>query len=443
MAAGAVATMLTLPGAAAAQATSEDQLRAAIAVQMAQAPAASGAYVVDLADGHVVFDDRSTDKLLSAAVTKLYTTATALLQLKPRTRIQTSVLGDGRRRGRTFDGDLYLRGSGDFTFGTAAFARKAYGSTANVERLARALRRSGVRRINGRVLGDASLYTDNGGTPFDLLLCSHPLFGRGCPYGVAGRFARPMPNGPRTPIGFNRGLRSASGTAPQRRPAVFAARGLIRALRSAGIQVAGGAGAGITPEDAPALASADSPTVARLAALVNKPSDDYAADSMLRLVGARIDADGSRAGGARVISGTIRRQFHITPAIRTGSGETLRDRTTARELVTLLSGMDTRPEGRAFARSLSLVGRNGTLLGFAGRVAAGRCQLKDGTRVDSVQANTTLDITGYCRSASGKRFAFAVLMNGMPLEFVPPDRLESPAYALQDAIVTALAGYEG
>jgi D-alanyl-D-alanine carboxypeptidase/D-alanyl-D-alanine-endopeptidase (penicillin-binding protein 4) len=105
--------------------------------------------------------------------------------------------------------------------------------------------------------------------------------------------------------------------------------------------------------------------------------------------------------------------------------------------------MRARPEGRAFARSLSHAGRNGTLLRFAGSVAEGRCQLKDGTRVDPEQPNTTLNVTGYCRSISGKTFAFAVMMNGMPLEFVPPDKIESPAYALQDAIVNALAGYQG
>jgi hypothetical protein len=43
------------------------------------------------------------------------------------------------------DGDLYLRGGGDFTFGTASFARRACG------------------------------------TPFTLVLCQDPLFGRDCP----------------------------------------------------------------------------------------------------------------------------------------------------------------------------------------------------------------------------------------------------------------------
>jgi len=440
---GAVATLLALPVGASAQATPEDALRAALAAQMAQGPATSGAYVVDLDDGHVVFDDRSSAKLLSASVTKLYTTATALLELGQSTRVATRVASTGRRRGSTWNGDVYLRGGGDFTFGTAAFSRKAYGSRASVQRLAAALRRSGLRRINGRVLGDASLYTDNGGTPFELVLCPDPLFGRGCPYGPAAKLERPIPNGPRTPIGFNRGLRSATGVELQRRPAKFAARGLIRALRTAGIQVDGRAGSAIMPEDAATLAATRSPTVARLAALINRPSDNYAADSMLRLIGALIGADGSGAGGARVVRSTIGQQFAITPEVESGSGETLRDRTSPRELVTLLAGMRTRPQGSAFARSLSLAGRNGTLLRFAGSVAEGRCQLKDGTRVDSEQANTTLNMTGYCRSVSGKSFAFAVMMNGMPLEFVPPDKIESPAYALQDAIVKALAGYQG
>ncbi|WP_156027699.1 D-alanyl-D-alanine carboxypeptidase/D-alanyl-D-alanine-endopeptidase [Candidatus Solirubrobacter pratensis] len=439
----AAALALSAPIASAQQPGGETQLRSTLAAQMAQGPAAAGAYVVDLTDGHVVFDDRSGDKRLSASVTKLYTTSTALMELGPRARLATRVLGAGRRAGTTWVGDLYLRGGGDFTFGTAAFARKAYGSSASVERLATALRRSGLRRIHGSVFGDTSLFRDNGGTPFGLVLCSDPLFGRRCPYGPAGKLERPMPNGPRTPIGFDRGLRNATGAEPQRRPARFAARGLVRALREARITVDGRAGAARTPASARTLAATRSPTVARLVQLINRPSDNYAADTMLRVLGARVARDGSRAGGARVVSRTIARRFGLAPEIRTGSGETILDRTSPRELVQLLIRMRARPEGRAFARSLSLAGESGTLLRLHGTVADGRCQLKDGTRVDPDQPNTTLNITGYCHSLGGRTFAFAVMMNGMPLEFVPPDRIVSPAYALQDAIVEALAGYPG
>ena len=108
----------------------------------------------------------------------------------------------------------------------------------------------------------------------------------------------------------------------------------------------------------------------------------------------------------------------------------------------LLKDMASRPAGPAFTGSLSVAGRNGTLRRLAGTAAAGRCQLKDGTRVDPVLANTTLNLVGYCTSVGGTRFAFAVMMNGMPMEFVPPDKIVSPAYALQDAMVEALAGYQ-
>ncbi|HPJ20172.1 MAG TPA: D-alanyl-D-alanine carboxypeptidase, partial [Actinomycetota bacterium] len=167
---------------------SEGQLRSILAAQMAQGPATSGAYVVNLDDGHVVFDDRGDTKRLSASVTKLYTTSTALIRLGQGTRLSTGVLGTGRRVGTTWTGDLYLRGAGDFTFGTVAFARKAYGSRASVERLATQLRQSGIRHIRGRVLADASLFGDNGGSEFGLVLCRNPLFGPRCPYGPAGRF---------------------------------------------------------------------------------------------------------------------------------------------------------------------------------------------------------------------------------------------------------------
>jgi D-alanyl-D-alanine carboxypeptidase/D-alanyl-D-alanine-endopeptidase (penicillin-binding protein 4) len=434
---------LVAPGAFAQPPATEAQLQATIAAQMAQGPAVEGAYVVDLEDGHVVYDDRSTELLLSASVAKLFTTSTAFLRLGQDTRLSTDVLGRGHRVGSTWVGDVYLRGGGDFTFGNAAFARRAYGSRASVQALVRHLRRSGLRRVTGRVFADATLYSDNGGTEFGLVLCRDPLFGTGCPYGPAGRLERPIPNGPRTPIGFDRGLRNSTSAAPQARPDRFAARGLTRALRAGGIAVDGAPGAAATPAGSRTLATTRSPTIARLAQLTNRPSDNYAADSMLRLIGARVADNGSRAAGASAIRDTMRSAFQIAPTVRSGSGETVLDRASPAQVVALLRGMHARPEGPAFADSLSLAGRNGTLLRFAGTVAESRCQLKDGTRVDPVRKHTTLNMTGYCTSVSGRRFAFAVMMNGMRLEFVPPDKIESPAYALQDAIVEALAGYQG
>src|SRR4051812_23331335 len=92
------------------------------------------------------------------------------------------------RVGATWRGDLYLRGAGDFTFGSKSFVRHAYGTGSTVEILAASLRRSGIRRVTGSVLADPTLFSDNGGVEFILVLCPDPLFGAGCPYGPSAHF---------------------------------------------------------------------------------------------------------------------------------------------------------------------------------------------------------------------------------------------------------------
>ena len=185
----------------------ERALRATLAAQLAHGPPERGRLSwSDLSNGHVVFSDRGGASLPTASLMKLFTTSTALLRLGGDARLSTRVFACGSRRGRTLNGSLYLRGGGDFTFGSASMDRGAYGTGSTVQSLAAAIRRSGVRRIRGSVYGDASLFTDGPGTPFELALCPKPLFGPGCPYGPTGQFSRPIPNGPRTAISYNRGL---------------------------------------------------------------------------------------------------------------------------------------------------------------------------------------------------------------------------------------------
>lgn len=420
----------------------EAGLRSALAAQMAQGPRDEGAYVVDLDTGHVVFADRRAVSLPTASLMKLFTTSTALLRLGRDARLSTRVFATGARRGSTWTGNLYLRGGGDFTFGTRSFDRGAYGGGGTVQSLAAAIRRSGVRTIRGSVYGDASLFTDGPGSPFELVLCAKPLFGPRCPYGPGGHFERPIPNGPRTAISFDRGLATATGAEPQRQPVQFAARALIAALRADGVKVTGRAGARTTPPLTRQIAQTRSPRLSRLVAFINRPSDNYAADVMLRDLGARLEGQGSGVAGAIAVTDTMRR-LGLRLQIESGSGETIEDKASPRAVTRLLVRMHHSSRAAAFRHSLSQAGRNGTLRRLAGTIAAGRCALKDGTRVDPLQSRNTLNISGYCRSVGGRRFAFAVMMTGMPIKFVPPDQLVSPAYALEDQIVKDLAGFRG
>jgi D-alanyl-D-alanine carboxypeptidase/D-alanyl-D-alanine-endopeptidase (penicillin-binding protein 4) len=352
------------------------------------------------------------------------------------------VFATGTRQGNTSTGNLHLRGGGDFTFGSASFSHRAYGGGGTVQSLAATIRNAGVRRIRGSVYGDASLFSDGTGTPFDLLVCAHPLFGPGCPYGPAGRLERLLPWGPRMAISFDRGLANATSARPQQRPVRFAAQALIDALTANGVQVDGSAGTRSTPTLVTLIAQTESPPMSQLATLINRPSDNYAADVLLRDLGARLDGHGSGAAGAIAVTDTMRR-FGLHPHMVTGSGASVRDLDSPRDVVDLLRLMHRRPEAAAFEHSLSQADRNGSDTGFADTPADGRCALKGGTHLDLQQSNNTLNLSGYCRSVGGRELAFAVMMTGVPMKFVLPDQIVSPAYALQHQIVEDLANYRG
>lgn len=422
--------------------TNFKSLRADLSAQMAKGPQREGAYVVDLSTGHVVFSRNARTPRITASLMKLFTTSTALLRFGGDARLSTRVFATGARQGSSWNGNLYLRGGGDPTFGSKAFVRHATGAGGTVQALAAQIRRSGVRRIRGSVYGDGSVFTDGPGAPFTLVLCPHPLFGPGCPYGPAGRFARPLPNGPMTAISYNRGLANDRSARPQKQPLRFAARALITALRADGVKVTGRAGARLTPPLTTPIATTWSPPMSRLIGLADKPSDNYIANVLLHDIGARVEGQGSMVAGAIGVTDTMRR-FGLHPRVATGDGGSDDDNATPHDVVGLLSRMAKLPQGPTFRRALSLAGRNGTLERLAGTPSAGRCQLKDGTRIVSNPRNTVLNLAGYCRSVGGDTFAFAVMMNGVQIRFVPPTTIVSPAYALEDSIVNDLADFRG
>ena len=148
-----IAGLLFCASAVAAGPSTVAGLQASLNAQIAKAGPRSGAYVVDLSSGRTLYNVRSGIQLVPASLEKLYTTSAALLSLGPDTHLSTDVLGAGRRDGSTWDGDIYLRGSGDFTYGSASFNRLAYGAGGTVQALALALSNDGITRIQGSVFG--------------------------------------------------------------------------------------------------------------------------------------------------------------------------------------------------------------------------------------------------------------------------------------------------
>ena len=107
----------------------------------------TGVAVADLATGEVIYQRNGARPLLPASTEKLFTTVGALSTLRPDFRFATTVVGVGARAGATWNGDLYLVGSGDPTF-----------SSYDIDALAAQIKARGIRRISGRIRGDETVF---------------------------------------------------------------------------------------------------------------------------------------------------------------------------------------------------------------------------------------------------------------------------------------------
>ena len=410
IAAFAASALLAAPGAAESRtpATAADSaLAGRLARAMRAAGPYSGAFVYNATDRRRVFSSRMGRSRILASNVKLFTTSAALARFGVEGRLGTQVLGaGGLGPDGNWNGDLYLRGGGDPTFGSSRFAHRSYGSRASVEALAARLEEAGITRVTGRVYGDESRFDSRRGGP-------------------DSRYRTSVWVGPLSALSFNRGLANSRGSAFQTRPPLFAAARLDSALERRGIGVAGRPGRRRTPAGARLLATAWSPTMARLARITNKPSDNFFAEMLLKDLAMQASGRGTTPRGARVAM-RFARQLGSRPRLVDGSGLSRGNRASPYRVVRLLLSMRGREEYRAFLSSLPVAGRDGTL---ARRMRRGparrRCRAKTGT----LRGVSTL--SGYCQARSGDVYAFSFLMNGV----------SAPgARSLQDRMAQAIAG---
>ncbi|MDQ6817383.1 MAG: D-alanyl-D-alanine carboxypeptidase/D-alanyl-D-alanine-endopeptidase, partial [Actinomycetota bacterium] len=389
---GAFATLLAM-GAGSALAQPNRAKRAlvrALRSGMQAAGAFSGAYVVDLTTGEVLFSAAPDVRRLPASVEKLYTTSTALMRFGPTATLTTAILGVGARSPLgTWNGDLYLRGGGDPTFGSAGFDRSTYGTGASIQQLVRSLvRKVGITGLSGRIVGDASVFDRLAGTP------------------PTGFQYSPYLEGSLSALAFNRGL-VGGGASNVMHPSYYAAKQLVAAMRAAREQMPAKTviAAGIAPSVAQQLATVSSPPISTLIALTNTPSDNFFAEMLLKDLGARFGVGGTTAAGASVVRAELATQFAINPRLNDGSGLSRYDATSPRQVVTLLRQMANNPD---FVGSLAVAGQSGTLVDeMQGTIAQGRCRGKTGSLHD------VSNLVGYCRARDGHTLAFAFLMNAI------------------------------
>ena len=402
-------SVAALPATASAQ-RSLAELQADVGHQLALAGSADGAYVYDLTSKQALFSERASLMRPPASVEKLYTATTAVDLMGPSGRLQTTVYGSGQMEpGGVWEGNLYLRGGGDPTFGSSSFIASHYGGVGtSVSTLAAQLvHTDGIRRINGSIEGDESYFDSLRGEPSSDY-----------------RFD-PFLEGTLSALAFNRGA-SGSERGPHA-PAAYAARELRAALKGDGVKITGPSGAASTPSGAVQLAQAASPTVQQLLGLMLPPSDNFFAETLVKDLGARYGGAGTTAAGAAVVARTIGSLLGIHPRVVDGSGLSEADRTSPYQVADLLVELAGTPIGTTLRNSLAVAGRSGTLeLRMRHTAAEGRCEGKTGTLTG------VSNLVGYCQSADGHTLAFAIFTDGIPTE---------TAHTFQDHIAITVADY--
>jgi serine-type D-Ala-D-Ala carboxypeptidase/endopeptidase (penicillin-binding protein 4) len=369
---------------------------------------ASGLLVVEAESGDVVCAEAASRPLPLASNMKLFTTATALSRLGVGARIPTKVFADGKLdSGGVLHGSLYLQGGGDPALGTPVFYNSYLaGLGTNLFALVPQIRAAGIRAITGRLYGDDTIFDRRRGVA-DSGYATSPYIG------------------PLSGLAFNSGFTGSTSTSGfSSDPAKLAVGKLSRSLRGV---VPPETALAPTPPDAERVALVRSPTLDRLVNLTDVYSNNYFAEMLIKLLGARFGGAGTTAAGADVVEAFARGHDSVVNAVD-GSGLTRSNRSSPREVVDLLLGMQEDAAGEEFIQDLALTGQEGTVASrMEGTAAYGRCRTKTGT-ISGVS-----NLSGYCFNRSGRVMAFSILMAGV-------GNL-SLAHLNQDRIAAAVAGY--
>jgi D-alanyl-D-alanine carboxypeptidase/D-alanyl-D-alanine-endopeptidase (penicillin-binding protein 4) len=372
---------------------------------------ASGLLVVDAETEQVLCARAPASPRPLASNMKLFTTSTALAKLGTDYRIPTKVFRDGPVDAKgVLHGSLYLQGGGDPALGTPSFYSAYFGGLGtNLFALTPQVKAAGIRSVTGRLYADDTIFDRRRGVA-DSGYATSPYIG------------------PLSGLAFNSGFSgSTSASVFSSDPAKLAAGKLARSLRGAGVGLAPQVALSPTPPNAERVAIVRSPALDRLVNLTDVYSNNFFAETLIKLLGARFGGAGTTAAGANVVEAFARSHGAVVQAID-GSGLTRSNRASPREVVDLLLGMQEEPAGEEFIQDLALTGHEGTVAGRMGGTAAyGRCRTKTGT-ISGVS-----NLSGYCFNRSGRVMAFSILMAGVGDLGL--------AHLDQDRIAGAVAGY--
>jgi len=410
----------------------------------------AGIQIVALPSGQVIAESRAAEPFVPASLVKMLTGYTALKKLGPTFRFSTALYAMNEPSGGVVQSDIWIKSNGD-----------PYFVADNANQLARALRDRGVRQIRGGVYADNSFFQPGSeqvcldsdcigvynpvisatAVDFNLLtvrLTFPPKAGK--PVTIdsvpAGDYAR-IAGRPAAASGKKKGggllrVRSAGATGSGQEeflvsgsagkgsrvrefrfhpadPAGFSAHAMRTALERSGIKVEGQtAKEGTMPAGAKAIAVCESPPLLEIVSQMNKYSNNFMAEMLLRSIGGHLaGAPGTPAKGIAIVrealqEAGIQEQLGMLDC---GSGLSRFCRITPDTFSRLLTAAWKDPALRDdFFSSLAVNAEEGTLR---------RRMRKPGLTVHGKTGtlNDVIGFAGYVTGPSGKTFAVSIMLN--------------------------------
>ncbi len=410
--------------------------------------------VIRVSDGKVLFESHP-DKLLStASVTKLATSITALKKFTPHHKFRTEFFYTGTRSGNKINGDLIVKGGGD----PLLVSEKLWQVAADIKNM-------GIQVFTGNIIIDNSLFIDEGRddsrkayaavseNAYDAPLSALGINFNTVAVNIAPNTAAGMPAllsidpYPIDKINFqnsaktsNKGEKisivrqmngedmqiSARGNIGLNDPLKKLYRSVenttlingeyIRAFfNAAGVQINGEVKSGTVPGTAKKLIVVEGYPLSYIIHGLNKYSNNYIADMLVKDLGAIYGGRGDMKSGINQITAFLNKEllFKNQFQLHNGSGLDPKNKFTAKQISQLLhyaaQNMDIYPE---LIASLAVAGEDGTLeRRFTTpdtRQMQGKLRAKTGTLTSP---RLTSSLAGYYNHPKHGLLAFSLICN--------------------------------
>ncbi|MGW5189472.1 D-alanyl-D-alanine carboxypeptidase/D-alanyl-D-alanine endopeptidase [Kribbella sp. NPDC004138] len=431
--------------------------------------------VRDAATGETLYDRNGGQRMLPASNTKLFSSTAAMHVLGPSYRFHTDVLATAPVRGGQLLGNLYLKGYGDPTALESDYAG-----------LAEQLKAAGVRRVYGDLiaddtyfdhvrLGDSWAWDDEPfyynaqisaltlapNTDYDsgtAIVESRPGAAAGAPVKlnlVPANGAITLVNTATTgaagssntltierdhgtnvvrvtgslPLGASVGQEWVTVWEPE----LYAADVFRRALAAQGITVSGRIKNAATPATAARLARDESMTVGELMTPFLKLSNNMHAETLVKAMGAVVDAEGSWPAGLGVVTDYAKSIGVDTSRIRLsdGSGLSRKVNVTADAIADVLIGAQREPWWQQWYDALPIAGNPDRFVGGTLRSRMRNTPAANNLHGKTGSLTGVTSLSGYVTNKDGRKLVFSMISNNY---------LVSPR-SIEDAVGVTLASW--